>query len=139
MAGDKDTVVRRGVARNPSAPVEAVLAVVVAARDEVLVAGALGTGVEELDRLLGSRYERVRVALARRPYLPGLAVLAGDQSVKVRAAVAGQRATPDEILRVLAADPSETVRSRVHANRSASAETQALAALGGVGSAGRKK
>jgi hypothetical protein len=61
-----------------------------------------------------------------------LEIMFEDGSDVVRAAVGGNPATPDLVLRKLATDSSENVRTSVWANPRASDETRALALLTGV-------
>ena len=132
LAKDQREYVRRGVAENASTPVELLVCVVEVSRDDVLVASAPGTGEEVLALLVTSKKVGVRVALAARPYEPALPVLAQDKVTTVRVAVAKQPRTPLGVLKVLAADADVKVRKAVHANRSATDEIKAVAALIGV-------
>jgi hypothetical protein len=100
--------------------------------DDLLSAADSGTTDEALAILMASPDTKVRVALAHRPYLGGLAELASDRDVLVRVAVAKQRATPVEILRVLAGDADVKVRKAVHGNRSAPDEVKTIAVLIGI-------
>ena len=132
LAKDQREYVRRGVAENASTPIELLVLVVEAARDDVLVALAPDTVEEVLASLVESRNASVRAALAARPYEPALPVLAGDKVTTVRVAVAKQPRTPLDVLKVLSADADVEVRKAVHANPSATDEIKAVAALVGV-------
>ena len=118
---------------NPSTPVGLLEVVLRQSRDDKLVAADVETADAVLEGLVGSNVVGVRVALVKRPYLPALPVLAGDADVRVRVAVARQRATPVGVLRVLAGDAEVKVRVAVHRNRSAPDEVRVIAALLGVG------
>jgi len=123
--------VRSGVAGNPVCPPEGLRTLVRASSDPVLVASHPETPDDRLAGLMASE-AGVRVALAKRPYLPGLQALAGDPRAKVRAAVASGRGTPPDLLAALALDPDVKVRKAVHSNKSATAEARAQAVLLGV-------
>ena len=132
LAKDEDKYVRSHVAVNVNAPVEVLVCVVEASRDDVGVALAPSTADYVLASLVKSKKVGVRAALATRPYEPALPVLAQDKVLTVRVAVAKQPQTPLDVLKVLAADADVKVRKAVHANRSATDEIKAVAALIGV-------
>jgi hypothetical protein len=132
LAKDKSKNVRQYVAENVNTSVEVLVCVVEASRDDVFIALAPGTAEDVLASLVKSKKGEVRAALATRPYEPALPVLAQDKVVTVRVAVAKQPRTPLDVLKVLAADADVKVRKAVHANRSATDEIKAVAALIGV-------
>ena len=73
-----------------------------------------------------------QVAVVREQAKQGVAVPAPRVESTVRVAVAKQPRTPLDVLKVLAGDADVKVRKAVHANRSATDEIKAVAALIGV-------
>lgn len=107
----------------------------IACHPQIVVALHQDTRPETLTRLRKARSKHVRAAVAHRPDLEALPVLAQDKDPVVRAAVASQPLTPSDLLNELSLDAHVDVRTAVHTNPSSSEEARAQAALLGVESA----
>ncbi len=105
LAGDLELAIRLSVSYNPSCPPELVRLV----QEQHEMASDCDTDVEQLANLAQSRWECIRLAVAKNPSTSQetLLALAADKVFKIRLAVAKNSVTSAQVLAVLAASDEE--------------------------------
>lgn len=105
LAGDLELAIRLSVSYNPSCPPELVRLV----QEQHEMASDCDTDVEQLANLAQSRWECIRLAVAKNPSTSQetLLALAADKVFKIRLAVAKNSVTSAQVLAVLAESDHE--------------------------------
>ncbi|AFZ57464.1 hypothetical protein H6G54_26345 [Anabaena cylindrica FACHB-243] len=119
LAGDLELAIRLSVSYNPSCPPELVRLV----QEQHEIASDFDTDAEQLANLAQSRWDCIRLAVAKNPSTSQetLLTLAADKVLKIRLAVAKNSVTSAKILAVLAASDQE-IQSVVAAHENVTEE-----------------